>query len=171
MNSRIRRIAVLAPLSALVAVPALAAEPVASSRYAGTTSQSGGLRFEFSTSADGRRAERLVAQFKTPKCATSRNGTQGSLRPASFTIAGGHFIKHGTEKARLRAAGGFKGGTQVERYRITGRFPDADTAKGTLKVTVEIRDKTGKPVDRCTSPRPITWTADRLGVAPGGEGG
>lgn len=166
MRLRIRRVAVLASLSSLVAVPALAADPVASSRYAGTTSQSGSLRFEFSISADGKRAERLVAQFRTPKCTTSPTGTQGSLRPRSIALAGDRFTKQGKETARLPAAGRFKGGTQVERYKLTGRFPSADTAKGTLKVTVEIRDKAGKTVDDCTTRKRVTWSADRLGVVP-----
>jgi hypothetical protein len=166
MSHRMRRAGALSAVAALVAVPAFAA-PVAGSRYAGQTSQPGPLRFEFSTSADGTRVERLVAQFRTPRCETSRTGTQGTLRPRAVALADSHFTARGKETAKLRKAGEFKGGSQVERYRIRGHFPDADTARGTLKVTVEVRDKAGKRVDRCTTRRTITWTADRLGVGPG----
>jgi hypothetical protein len=163
---KLRLCALSAVATLVAAVPAFAANPVAGSRYAGQTAQSGPLRFEFSTSADGTRVEKLVAQFVTPKCVTSRSGTQGTIRPRPIAIVGGHFSARGKETAKLRKAGRFKGGSQIERYRIRGHFPDADTAKGTLRVTVEVRDSTGRQVDSCTTKRTITWSADRLGVGP-----
>jgi hypothetical protein len=167
MNHRTRPLCALSAVATLVAaVPAFAANPVAGSRYAGQTSQPGALRLEFSTSANGKRVEKLLAQFVTPKCVTSSSGTQGTLRPRPIAIVGNRFSTHGKEIAKLRKAGSFKGGSQVERYRISGHFPDVDTARGTLKVTVEVRDKTGKQVDSCTTKRTIRWSADRLGVGP-----
>jgi hypothetical protein len=169
MSHRTRRLCALSAVATLVAVPAFAADPVAGSRYAGETSRAPGSRFEFSTSADGGHVEKLVAQFRTRKCVTSRTGTQGTIRPKPIAIVDGRFSARGKEIAKLRKAGSFKGGSQVERYRINGRFPTADMAKGTLKVTVEIRDKTGEQVDSCTTKRTITWSADRLGVGPESE--
>jgi hypothetical protein len=170
MSHQTRRVCALSAVAMLAAaVPAFAADPVAGARYAGQTSQPGPLRFEFSTSADGARVEKLLAQFVTPKCVTSSSGTQGTLRPRPIAIVGDHFSSRGKETAKLRKAGSFKGGSQIERYRISGRFPDADTARGTLKVTVEVRDKTGRQVDSCTTRRTIAWSADRLGVGPGTE--
>jgi hypothetical protein len=166
MPHRTVRFALFAVLASPGAALALAAEPVPGSRYAGQTSQGHGFRFEFRTSAGGTSVEKLLAQFKTPKCETSRTGTQGSIRVASIPIAGGRFVKRGKEQARLKPAGKFKGGRQIERYRIAGSFPDGERATGTLEIDVTIRDRSGDVVDSCTVRKPVTWSADRLGVGP-----
>jgi hypothetical protein len=168
MTFRIRRVAVLGSLASLAAVPALAADPVPDSRYAGQTSQArDSLRFEFRTSEDGSRVERLFTQFRTPRCERARNGTQGSIRVRSIAVEDGTFFKRGKETARLRPSGSFEGGTQIERYRIRGRFPTPDRARGRLRVTVEVRNKAGETIDTCTmGKRRVTWSADRLGVDP-----
>jgi hypothetical protein len=167
MNPRIRRVAVLAALASTVAVPALAADPVADSRYEGQTSQgANGLRFEFRTSTDGSRVERLFTQFRARDCERARNGTQGSIRVASIAIEDGSFATRGKEEARLKPSGSFAGGTQIERYRIRGRFTTDDVAKGTLRVTVEVRNKAGDTIDTCTMGKRVTWSAERLGIEP-----
>jgi hypothetical protein len=171
MTHRIRRGAVLAALASLAAVPALAADPVPDSPYAGETTQANGLRFEFRVSADGTHVERLFAQFRTPRCERARNGTQGSIRVGSLAVEDGRLFKRGKEKARLAPAGSFEGGTQIERYRITGFFSTPETVEGTLKVTVEVRNKAGRTIDTCRmGKRTVTWAADRLGVGPETEG-
>ena len=170
MNPRIRRVALLAALASTVAVPALAADPVADSRYEGQTSQgANGLRFEFRTSADASRVERLFTQFRARRCERADNGTQGGIRVASAAIdAEGAFAKRGKETARIPPSGSFKGGSQVERYRIRGHFATSERAVGTLRVTVEVRNKAGDTIDTCTTgKRAITWSAERLGVEPG----
>jgi hypothetical protein len=171
MTHRIRRVAVLAALASLAAVPALAADPIPGSRYAGQTIQAKNtLRFEFRTSADGSRAERLFTQFRTPKCERAENGAQGSIRVDSIAIVDGSFFKRGKETARIQPSGSFEGGTQIERYRIRGSFPTAETAKGTLRVRVEIRNKAGETIDTCRmGRRTVTWSAERLGVGPDTE--
>ena len=168
MTHRIRRVAVMASLASLAAVPALAADPVADSRYEGQTSQgANGLRFEFRTSTDGSRVERLFTQFRARRCERADNGTQGSIRVRSIAIEDGTFSRRGRETARLRPSGSFAGGTQIERYRIRGRFPTSERARGTLRVTVEVRNKAGETIDRCRmGKRRVTWSADRLGVGP-----
>ena len=169
MNPRIRRVAVLAALASTVAVPALAADPIADSRYEGQTSQGAdGLRFEFRTSADGSRVERLFTQFRARRCESAENGTQGSLRVASAAIDDdGAFAKRGKETARIPASGSFQGGSQVERYRIRGRFATSERAVGTMRVTVEVRNQAGATIETCTSGRrAVTWSAERLGVGP-----
>jgi hypothetical protein len=170
MTHRIRRGAVLAALTSLVAVPALAADPVPDSRYAGETTQANGLRFEFRVSEDGSHVERLFTQFRTPRCERARNGTQGSIRVESLAVNGGSISKRGKEKARLAPSGSFKGGTQIERYRLTGFFSTPETAEGTLKVTVKVRNKAGDLIDTCKMGKHVTWAADRLGVVPETEG-
>lgn len=170
MTHRIRRGAVLAALASLAAVPALAADPVPDSRYAGETTQANGLRFEFRVSEDGSRVERLLAQFRTPRCERARNGTQGSIRVASLAVEDGRIAKRGKERARLAPSGSFEGGTQIERYRLTGFFSTPETAAGTLKVTVEVRNKAGETIDTCTMGKRVTWAADRLGVGPEADG-
>ena len=169
MRIRTRRVVVPAVVAALVAVPAMAADPVPDSRYAGQTSQGHGFRFEFRTSADGTAVERLLAQFKTPRCESSRTGTQGSIRIASLPIVDGRFEIRGKESARLAPAGKFEGGRQIERYTLAGDFSDGERATGRLKVRVTIRDKAGDIVDSCTARKPVTWAADRLGVGPESE--
>ena len=171
MTHRIRRVAVLASLASLAAVPALAADPVPDSRYAGQTIQlQNTLRFEFRTSADGSHVERLFTQFRTPKCERARNGAQGSIRVPSIAITDGAFSKRGKETARLAPSGSFAGGSQVERYRIRGRFTTAERAQGTLRVSVEVRNKAGDTIDTCVmGKRTVTWSADRLGVGPDEE--
>ena len=168
MTLRIRRVAVLASLASLAAVPALADDPIPDSRYAGTTSQArDSLRFEFRVNEDGSRVERLFTQFRTPRCERARNGTQGSIRVSSIAIEDGAFFKRGKETARLRPSGSFDGGTQIERYRIRGRFATPERARGRLKVTVEVRNKAGETIDTCTmGKRRVTWSAERLGVDP-----
>ena len=168
MTYRIRRVAVLAALASLAAVPALAADPVPDSRYAGTTIQlQNTLRFEFRTSADGSHAERLFTQFRTPNCERARNGAQGSIRVDSIAIEDGAFFKRGKETARLGKSGSFAGGTQIERYRIRGHFTTAETARGRLRVTVEVRNKAGDTIDTCRmGKRTVTWSVERLGVGP-----
>ena len=168
MNPRIRRVAVLAALASTVAVPALAADPVADSRYEGQTSQgANGLRFEFRTSTDGSKVERLLTQFRARRCERADNGTQGSIRVASAAIDDGAFAKRGKETARLAPSGSFQGGSQIERYRIRGHFATPERAVGTMRVTVEVRNKAGATIDTCTTgKRAITWSAERLGVGP-----
>ena len=69
MTHRIRRVAVVTALASLTAASALRrADPVPDSRYAGETTQTGDLRFEFRTSADGSNVERLFTQFRATKC-------------------------------------------------------------------------------------------------------
>ena len=167
MPARYRRAAVLAALAALIAVPALAAEPVADARYEGQTSQGERYRLAFRVAPDAAHVERLIAQFRTATCEESEIGTQGTLRIASIAIADGRFATSGKETARLRPAGKFEGGKQIERYRIAGHFPDAESARGTLRVRVEIRDRSGATIDNCTSAKRIAWSADRLGIIPG----
>ncbi len=168
MTHRTRRVAVLASLASMAAVPALAADPIPDSRYVGQTSQgNNSLRFEFRVSADGARAERVFTQFRARRCERARNGTQGSIRVSRIAIEDGSFFKRGRETARLRPSGSFEGGTQIERYRIRGRFPTPDVARGTLRVTVEVRNKAGETIDTCRmGKRRVTWSADRLGVVP-----
>jgi hypothetical protein len=167
MTHRIRRVAVLASLASLAAVPALAADPVPDSRYAGETSQRGSLRFDFRVSEDGSRLERLVTQFRTPRCERARNGAQGSIRVASIAVQDGSFSVRGKERATLKPSGSFEGGTQIERYTIKGRFTTADHATGTLRVAVEVRNKAGETIDTCAmGSKRVTWSADRLGVDP-----
>ncbi len=170
MTHRIRRGAVLAALAALAAAPALAADPVPDSSYAGETTQANGLRFEFRVSEDGAHVERLLTQFRTPRCDRARNGTQGSIRVRSLSINEDSFSKRGKEKARLAPSGSFKGGTQIERYRLAGIFSTPETAVGTLKVTVEVRNKAGVTIDNCKMGKRVTWAADRLGVLPETDG-
>jgi hypothetical protein len=167
MTHRIRRVAVLASLASLAAAPALAADPVPDSRYAGETSQKGSLRFEFRVSEDGSRLERVFTQFRAPRCERAENGTQGSIRVASVAVDDGSFSVRGKEKARLKPSGSFAGGTQIERYRIRGHFATADEASGTLRVSVEVRNKAGETIETCTmGKKRVTWSADRLGVGP-----
>jgi hypothetical protein len=167
MTHRIRRVAVLASLASLAAVPALAADPVPGSRYVGQTSQGGDPRFEFRVSDDASRVQRVFAQFRARRCERARNGTQGSIRVRSIAIEDGTFSRRGRETARLRPSGSFEGGTQIERYRIRGRFPTSERARGTLRVTVEVRNKAGETIDTCRmGKRRVTWSADRLGVGP-----
>jgi hypothetical protein len=170
MTHRTRRVAVLATLASLGAVPAMAAmaaDPLPDSRYAGETSQRGSLRFEFRTSADAGAVERLFAQFRARNCENAEQGTQGTIRVASIPIVDGVFSKKGKEKARLAPTDSFAGGTQIERYRIRGHFASAQLAKGTLRVTVEVRNKAGDTIDTCDmGDTPVRWTADRLGVVP-----
>ena len=168
MTPRIRRVAVLAALASSAAVPALAADPIPDSRYAGETSQArNSLRFEFRVNADGSRVERLFTQFRTPKCERARNGAQGSIRVDTIAIVDGAFANRGKETARLAPSGSFQGGTQIERYRLSGRFTTPETAVGRLRVTVEVRNKAGVTIDTCTmGNRRVTWTAARLGVVP-----
>ena len=99
-------------------------------------------------------------------CTKSERGTQGSIRIPSVAIAQDRFTARGKETARLAPAGKFEGGKQIERYVLAGRFPDGERARGTLRITVEIRDKAGTEVDSCTTAKRIRWSADRLGVAP-----
>jgi hypothetical protein len=153
---------------ALAATPALATQPVADSRYAGQTSQGDRYRLEFRVAPDARRVERVLAQFRTPACTHSPRGTQGNLRIAGAAIDGDRFTARGKETARLAPAGKFEGGKQIERYTLAGHFPDAERATGTLKITVEIRDKAGDEVDRCTTAKRVRWSADRLGVSADG---
>jgi hypothetical protein len=170
MTHRIRHVAVLAALASLGAAPALAAlaaDPIPDSRYAGETSQRGSLRFEFRTSEDGSEAERVFTQFRAPRCERAENGTQGSIRVASIPITDGAFAVKGKERAKLKPSGSFAGGTQIERYSIRGHFASGDLAKGSLKVTVEVRDKAGDTIDTCKMGKnPVSWSADRLGVEP-----
>jgi hypothetical protein len=166
MTHRTSRVAVLAALASLAAVPAVAADPVPDSRYAGETSQRGSLSFDFRVSEDGTRAERVFTQFRAPNCERARNGTQGSIRVRSIAIDDGRFAAKGKEKARLKPSGSFKGGTQIERFRIRGRFASGELAKGTLKVTVEVRNAAGDTIDTCTMGKRVTWSANRLGIEP-----
>jgi len=168
MTNRIRRGAVLASLASLASIPALAADPVPDSRYAGETTQRGHLRFEFRISEDGDRVERLFTQFRAPRCERAENGTQGSIRVRSIRLdEDGTFFRRGRERARLRPSGAFEGGTQIERFRIRGRFPTTDRGRGRLRVTVEVRNRAGETIDTCRMGRRIVrWSADRLGVDP-----
>jgi hypothetical protein len=167
MTHRIRRVAVLASLASFAAVPALAADPVPGARYVGETSQRNDPRFEFRVSDDGSRVQRVFTQFRARRCERARNGTQGSIRVRSIAIEDGTFFKRGRETARLKPSGSFEGGTQIERYRIRGRFPTSERARGTLRVTVEVRNKAGATIDTCRmGKRRVTWSADRLGVGP-----
>jgi hypothetical protein len=171
MTHRIRRAAVLATLASFGAVPAIAvamaADPIPDSRYAGVTSQRGDLRFEFRTSADGSAAERIFTQFRARNCERAKKGTQGSIRVAEAAIADGVFSARGKERAKIPASGSFAGGTQVERYRIRGHFASGDLAKGSLRVTVVVRNKAGDVIDTCTTgDKAVKWSSDRLGVDP-----
>ena len=166
MAFRTSRVAVVAALATLAAVPSAVAQPVADSRYDGQTSQGEHYRFEFRVGPGATSVERLFAQFKTPKCETSKHGTQGSVRIGTIAIADGRFATSGKETARLKAAGEFDGGRQIERYRVIGHFPDGERARGELRIRVEIRDRSGETVDRCTTAKRIAWSADRLGVGP-----
>lgn len=155
----------LGTLGALVAAPALAADPVPGARYAGQTTQ-GKLRFEFRVSADGTQVERLFTQFRAPHCEDAKSRAQGSLRPGLIAVREGTFAKRGKEVERLKPQGRFEGGKQIERYSIEGRFATPEEATGSLEVTVEVRDADGETISTCEHRRPITWSADRLGVGP-----
>jgi hypothetical protein len=168
MTHRIRRVAVVASLASLTTASAFAAaDPVPDSRYAGTTSQADGLRFEFRTSVDGSQALKLFTQFRARHCERAQNGTQGSIRVAATDITDGAFEATGKEKAKIPASGSFQGGTQVERFTIRGHFKSGELAKGTLRVKVTVKNKAGDVIDTCTmGKRTPTWSADRLGVGP-----
>ncbi len=141
-------------------------QPVADSRYDGQTSQGERYRFEFRVGPGATSVERLFAQFRTPKCETSRTGTQGSVRIRGVPIAEAASRTSGKETARLKAAGEFEGGRQIERYRVIGHFPDDERARGELRITRRDPRPAGDVVDRCTTAKRITWSADRLGVGP-----
>ncbi len=166
MRLSLRRVAVPAALATLAVVPAVAAEPVADARYEGQTSQGERYRFAFRVGPGATHVERLFAQFRTPACTSSEKGTQGSVRIERIAIADGAFAASGKEVARLAPAGDFKGGRQIERFRVIGHFPDAERARGKLRIRVVIRDRTGEIVDTCTTAKQISWSADRLGVGP-----
>ena len=158
--------ATVGTLALLATAPALAADPVAGARYAGVTSQAGGLRFEFRVSGDGSRVKRALIQFRAGNCENAESKAQGSLRPPGIGIVDGTFEREGKEVETLPEQGGFSGGTQIERYRVRGRFPTSGRAKGTLRVRVEIRDRQGNTISTCRHNKRITWRADRLGVGP-----
>ena len=171
MTHRTRRIAGLAAL-ALAAAPALAfagADPAPDANYAGDTSQ-GTLRFEFKTSADGSQVDKLFAQYKAPHCENAKSKAQGSIRQKGLAITDGNFARKGKEVARLAPQGGFAGGKQIEKFSIRGHFVSADLARGTLNVKVTVKSKSGTVISTCTHAKPITWSADRLGVGPETEG-
>ena len=163
MHDATRFAAAIAVLVALAAAPAYAAAPVPDARYGGQTSQ-GQLRFEFRTSVDGSEIERLFTQFRTPNCDNADNGAQGSIRARDINLVADEFVAEGRETVRLPAQGGFDGGTQVERYRISGRFPTSDRARGTMRVTVKVKNRAGDVIATCRHGKRITWVADRLGV-------
>ena len=164
MTHRIAAIAMVGTLTALVAAPALAADPVAGARYAGETSQTGSLRFEFRVAEDGSRVEKALIQFRAGNCTNAESKAQGSLRPPGIGIVEGEFDRTGKEVEKLPQQGAFSGGTQIERYRVRGIFPTTERARGTLRVKVEIRDRLGNTISTCTHNKRITWSADRLGV-------
>jgi len=167
MTHRTRRIAGLAAL-ALAAGPALAfagADPAPDANYAGDTSQ-GKLRFEFKTSADGSRVERLFAQYRAPHCENATSKAQGSIRQKGLAITDGSFARRGLEVVRLKPQGNFAGGKQIEKFSIRGHFVSPELAKGTLNVKVTITAKSGAVISTCTHSKPITWFSDRLGVGP-----
>ncbi|HZB76864.1 MAG TPA: hypothetical protein VE526_11615 [Solirubrobacteraceae bacterium] len=166
MTHRITATATVGTLAVLAAAPALAADPVAGARYAGETSQAGNLRFEFRVSDDGSRVRRALIQFRAGNCENARSKAQGSLRPPGIGIVDGTFERTGKEVEKLPRQGAFSGGTQIERYRVRGRFPTSDRAKGTLRVRVEIRDRQGNTISTCRHNKRITWKAARLGVGP-----
>ena len=166
MTHRIAAIAALGGLTALAAAPALAADPVAGARYAGETSQAGGLRFEFSTSADGSQISKLFAQYKAPHCENAESKAQGSIRQKDLAITDGNFARKGKEVVTLKPQGGFAGGKQIERFSIRGHFVSAELARGSLNVKVTVKSKSGTVISTCVHNKPITWSADRLGVGP-----
>lgn len=147
----------------LAAAPALAADPVPGAHYAGQTSQQK-LRFEFRAVAAGGAIEQLLVQFRAPHCESASSQAQGTLRPPRLAVREGGFAHTGREVEKLRARGDFGGGRQIERYTLTGSFPTADLATGTLAVTVTVRDKRGAIISTCMHRKPITFAADRLGL-------
>ena len=169
MTYRIAAIASLGALAALAAAPALAADPVAGARYAGETSQAGSLRFEFRVADDGSRVEKALIEFRAGNCENAESKARGTLRPPGIGIVDGTFDRTGKEVEKLPEQGGFGGGKQIERYTIKGSFPTSETAKGTLRVRVEIRDEDGNTISTCKHNKRITWSADRLGVGPDTE--
>lgn len=167
MTHRTRRIAGLAVL-ALAAGPALAfagADPAPDSNYAGDTSQ-GKLRFEFTTSADGSQLDKVFAQYKAPHCVNATSKAQGSIRQRGLAITDGNFARKGREVVRLKPQGDFAGGKQIEKFSLRGHFVSADFARGSLNVTVTIKSLSGAVISTCTHAKPITWSADRLGIGP-----
>ena len=73
MTHRIRRVAVATALASLTTASAFAAaDPGPDSRYAGQTSQTGDLRFEFRTSADGSKAELLFTHLVSDRKLSAR---------------------------------------------------------------------------------------------------
>jgi hypothetical protein len=159
MRGRLLAAGIAASLPLVLALPAVAATPRPDARYAGTTSQGRDHAVSLRTRST-RSIARLRIEFEANQCRLARQGTQGAIRAPSVRVrrGSGRFVKRGSERAAIR---GF--GFQRETYRVRGRFTTRDRARGTLRITVRVFNRSGLLVDQCTTARPIRWSVDRLG--------
>ena len=143
--------------------PAPAATPVGKADYAGSTSQGKSLTVSLRTKST-RVVSRVSIQFRAKRCQLAKKGTRGTIHGRSLRVRSrGVIVKRGSERHKLPATATFSGGTQVETYRLRGRFTSSDRITGTLRITVRVFNRAGFLVDTCTTPRAIRWKADRLG--------
>ena len=155
MTHRIRRVAVVSGACPLTTASAFAAaDPVPDSRYAGQTSQTGDLRFEFRTSADGSNAEKLFTQFRAKKVRAGRERHAGQHprrldRDHRRRLPG----SSGKEKAKLKGDRLVRGAEpQIERYSIRGHFKSGEPPRARSSVKSHgPRTRPAYVIDTCTS--------------------
>lgn len=153
----------------LAATPALAATPVPGGSYDGRTSQGAMYDVQLRVSATGNQISRFVFNWRAGECGTASNGAQGRIRALVLPISAGRFAKSGVKREKIPASKNFAGGTQIERYRISGSFTGENRARGTIRVTAEIQNKAGAVIDTCRMKRAATFRADRVGVTDPGD--
>ena len=167
--SRLAPAACSAVLLLALALPAGAAAPVKGATYQGRTAQGEQFNVRLRISSQGRLVQRTRIDWRVQDCERARKGVRGTARFSSVRIRRGRFTRSSTHKSSLPAAGSFAGGTQVERYRLRGRFVTTRRARGTLRVTVSVLNRAGQQLDTCSLKRAIKWNAGLLGITEPGD--
>ena len=152
-----------------LALPAGAAAPVGGGTYQGRTAQGPNYDVRLRITSQGNFVRRARLEWRLRNCERARDGVQGTASFAGIRIRDGRFRRVDTQRSKLPAVQGFAGGTQVERYRLRGRFVTSRRARGSLSVRVTVLNRAGQQVDSCSATRAIKFSARLLGVTDPGE--
>lgn len=160
---RMRPLLITSIALGLLPVVAAQAQTAPDGTYAGKTNQAKG-QVRFVVDGAQTRISKFVFEWRAYKCTKKVNRAAGKTTARGIVVTAGDFAKGGSRTRRLPATETFGGGSQVERYRITGSLLPGDQARGTIRMTVTVRNRRGTVLDTCTMSRKARWTARKLGV-------
>ena len=152
----------IAVTASLLAAPAFAQYSLPAT-YAGTTNQARG-EVRFVVSSTGKRVTKFVFEWRAFDCERTRYRARGKTAAHNLRIADRRFRISGTRRRKVARTDAFSGGTQVERYRVTGALLANGRARGTIRVVVTVFNRFGQRVDTCRMSGRVRWRAAQTGV-------